>query len=79
MYFFIYNLTINGSTHVTINTNEQGNYIFENVNKKIASVRWMDEEQDLTFTQNNGILDIDFTGFPYGKMYPVRVAKAILK
>lgn len=78
MYFFIYNLSINGSAHVTINTSEQGNYIFKNVKEKIASVRWMDEEQDLNFKQENDVLDVCFTGFPYGKMYPVRVAKAFL-
>ena len=48
-------------------------------NDEIESIKWMDEDEELAFTNKDGELLVNFTGFHYGKSYPVRVAKAVLK
>ena len=32
----------------------------------------MDNEQELEYIQDNGMLSVNLTGQPYGKSYPVR-------
>jgi len=54
----------------------KGAYAFGNISGKIKSVKWMDNNEDVKFIQGNDILAVNFTGQPYGKSYPVRVAIA---
>lgn len=59
------------------NLNEQnGPRGFKNVNVKFGSIKWTDNDENLEFTQNtqNGLLCVDFTGYPYGTNTVVRVA-----
>ena len=52
---------------------------FGGVKDEIESVKWMDNDEELAFVQGDNMLAVDFTGQPYGKSYPVRVAKAVIK
>lgn len=81
LYFFFHDLARGGSANVVAYRN--GSYFgptaFGNVTDEIASVEWMDNGESLSFTQDNNMLTINATGFPYGMSTCVRVAKAKLK
>lgn len=79
LYLFIFDLGIEGDSNVTVKGKRLGNYSFGNVTEKIASVEWMDNGEQLKFTQGDGLLAINATGYPYGTSYVVRVAKAKLE
>lgn len=79
LYMMIYDLGIEGDSNVTVKGKRLGNYSFGNVTDKIASVEWMDNGEQLKFTQGNGLLAINATGYPYGTSWVVRVAKATLE
>ncbi len=76
LYIFVYDLAIAGDTNVTVEGKYKGAYAFGNISEKIKSIKWMDNNEDLKFIQGNDILAVNFTGQPYGKSYPVRVAIA---
>ena len=79
MYFFIYDLgTGRGDENVTVGGKYSGTYAFGNVKDKISSIKWMDQDEELSFIQDKEMLSVNFTGHPYGKSYPVRVAKAVI-
>jgi len=79
LYLFVYDLMKKGSTHVVVGGKYSGAYAFGNVIDQVSSIKWMDEEEELDFIQDKGMLCVNFTGQPYGKSYPVRVAKARIK
>ncbi len=79
LYLFIYDLGIEGDGNVTVKGKRLGNYSFGNVTDKVASVEWMDNGEQLNFTQGDGLLAINATGYPYGTSWVVRVAKAKLE
>lgn len=79
LYLFVYDFAIKGDGNVTVDGKYIGAYAFGNVNDEIVSVKWMDNEEELSFIQGNGILAINLTGQSYGTSYPVRVAKAVIK
>ena len=76
LYFFIYDL----GEQSCLNINKDGKYYaihsFGNVTDKISSISWMDENASLDFSQGKDIVTVNFSHHPYGKSYPVRVAKA---
>ena len=79
LYLFIFDLGIEGDANVTVKGKRLGNYSFGNVTDKVASVEWMDNGEQLNFTQGDGLLAINATGYPYGTSWVVRVAKAKLE
>ena len=79
IYLFVYDLAIIGDANVTVDGKYRGAYAFGGVNYEIESVKWMDNEEELSFIQGNDMLAVKFTGQPYGTSYPVRVAKAVIK
>ena len=79
LYIFVYDLGSHGNVNVTVAGKYVGAYSFGNVKDEVKSVKWMDEDESLDFAQGNGMLTVNFTGHPYGKQYPVRVAKAIIE
>jgi len=79
IYLFVYDLAIKGDDNVTVDGKYRGAYAFGGVSDKIASVKWMDNEEKLSFVQGDDMLAVNFTGQPYGTSYPVRVAKAVIK
>lgn len=78
LYLFIYDLNRLGNPNVTIGGKYSGAYAFGNVKDTITSVHWMDSGEAVSFVQGEDMLAVNLTSFPYGKSYPVRVAKATL-
>ena len=79
IYAFVHDLGRKGNPNVTVDGEIEGDTVFRGVSEPIESVVWMDNGEALSFTQENGVLAIDATGYPYGMSTCVRVAKAILK
>ena len=79
IYAFIHDLGRSGNANVTVNGEIEGDSVFRGVSEPIASVAWMDNGEVLSFVQQDGVLAIDATGYPYGMSTCVRVAKATLK
>ena len=79
LYLFAYDLAEVGDANVTVGGKYRGAYAFGGATEEIESIKWMDNDEELSFVQGDGILAVNMTGFPYGLAYPVRVAKAVLK
>ena len=80
LYFFFHALLRTGNENVTTNGNGYcGTYAFGNVTDEIESIEWIDNNESLKFAQNDGMLSIHATGYPYGMSACVRVARAKLK
>ncbi len=76
LYFFVHDLAIVGDANVVVDGGGGGPKNFSGVNGKIKSVRWLDEDEALTFTQNGTDVTINCTSYPYGKDIVVRIAEA---
>ena len=78
IYLFVHDLSIVGDANVTVDNGGAGTKIFRGIEQKVASVRWTDCDESLTFRQDGGTLEVDCTGYPYGKNLVVRVAEVTL-
>lgn len=78
VYLFCYDLCIYGSGHVTYACGIDGEYTFKNFPFPLKNVHWMDNNENLNCTYENGDLVVDLTGHQYGTDYCVRVAKATI-
>lgn len=76
LYIFAYELSTKGDRNVIVGGKRQGNHTFDNVKDKLKSIKWMDNNEVLSFMQDGEKLTVDLTGTPYGTNYVVRVAKA---
>lgn len=80
LYIFAYDLGQKGHENVTVaSKNYCGVYAFSGISDSIARVCWMDNGEELAFTQQGDSLTVNLTGNPYGTGYCVRVARAELK
>ncbi len=77
-YLFVHDLSIVGSAHVVAEGGGVGIKKFYGFMDEVKSVKWLDNDEQLNFTQNNGILSINCTGFEYGNNLVVRVAEVTL-
>ena len=73
-YLFICDLSNDGDKNVTVGK------VFDpvnefNFNKKIKSVRWLDNSEALDFTQNESVVTVQAKPFRYGEDTVVRIAK----
>ena len=73
-YLFVHDILTNGDPNVVQRT--FGDY-HESLpfGKEVTAVHWLDNGECLPFTQEDGILTINTTPFPYGTDLVVRVAK----
>ncbi len=78
LYLFVHNLSITGNENVTLENGGKGPRSFKGLQDKVARVRWTDNGEELSFTQNGGEITVDCTGYPYGTDLVVRVAEAEL-
>ena len=74
-YLFIHNMCVLGDANVTVNGDGLGPKNFDRVARRVKSVRWTDNGEELAFTQAREHLTVNATGFPYGKNFVVRVAE----
>ncbi len=51
------------------------NHFIKGLNKKVKSIKWMDNDEELLFTQENDVVNYRAVGFVYGRQYIVRIAK----
>ncbi|RKN79199.1 alpha-L-fucosidase [Paenibacillus ginsengarvi] len=81
LYLFIHHLKISGHAAVTVEGGGPGEKTFTGLRREVESVRWLDNGEELEFTQETaaGTFRFKATGFPYGVNYVVRVAEVTLK
>ena len=77
VYLFIHDLGNTGDVNVAIGESGAGPKAFSGVTEPVASIRWMDNDEELAFAQDrsSGLLAVDATGYPYGTNLVVRVAE----
>ena len=75
VYLFIHNLGGVGDAHVTVGGGGVGPRGFARFDRPVAGVRWIDNDEELRFAHEGGLLCIDATGYPYGVDRVVRVAE----
>ena len=74
-YLYIHDMCVLGDANVTVDGNGLGPKNFDRVKGKVKSVRWTDNGEELSFTQDSEHLTVNATGYPYGRNYVVRVAE----
>ncbi|MGI6543450.1 MAG: alpha-L-fucosidase [Limnochordia bacterium] len=77
LYLFVYDLSIRGDANVTVAAGGSGPRVINGLKQPIKEIRWLDNGEPLTFTQNTdaGFAAINLTGYPYGTDWVVRVAE----
>ena len=77
IYLMIFDLSISGHSDVTVAGKGSGERVFTGIERKLTSIKWVDNGEELKYTQDNGkgILSFDATGYPYGEDHVVRVAE----
>lgn len=78
LYLFYFHPSRRGNENVTVGNTYSGAFAFGNVQDEVKSLRWMDNGEELSFQQKDGMLSANFTGQGYGYSYCVRVAVAEL-
>jgi len=75
VYLFIHNLAGVGDAHVTVGGGGVGPRGFTHFDRPVAGVHWIDNDEELRFAHEGGLLCIEATGYPYGVDRVVRVAE----
>ncbi len=78
-YIFKFNVQSGGDVNVSLGFEEDGATTLERFDAQVESIKWMDNDEELAFTQNGDTLQVNFTNFTYGQSLCVRVAKVQLK
>ena len=78
LYFFVHNLAIGGNANVTLNLQGSSAKMFSGVFDDIKSIKWIDNGEELKFSQmkDDGLFTFVATNYPYGENMVVRVAVA---
>ena len=79
LYLFFFGLQIKGDENVVENRISSTAFAFENVKDRIESIEWLDNGERLGFVQNDTLLSVNATKYPYGMATCVRVARARIK
>jgi len=80
-YYFAFNQSQTGDAHVTVGGGGTNLRALSGLPKEIKQVRWIDNQEELTFTQNGAgvgtraLAALDCTGYPYGTNLVVRIAE----
>ena len=79
VYLFVFDLPIVGNESVTVNNSKVGPRAFTGVSGKVKAVKWLDNDRELPFSQNEetGLFSFLPTGYPYGSNMVVRVAELL--
>ena len=68
-----------GNENVTLALAEEKATAFENVDRPVDTMVWMDSDEAIPFTQNGSTVSANLLGYPYGKSLCVRVAKVTFR
>lgn len=76
LYLFVFSLTATADPRVTgAKSRGPGPRNYQNIPTTYKSARWLDNNEDLKFTQENNTLTLQATQYPYGTNTIVRIAK----
>ncbi len=76
LYIFCFDIGIKGDENVVVDRKGDGSYAFDNVSDKIKRIKWMDNDEELSFVQNADMLSVYLTKQDCGVSVCVRVAEA---
>ncbi len=79
LYIFAHDLGQKGNINVVTGKENSGVFAFSNVKDEIKTIKWMDNDEELSFSQSGDVLSVNLTAQNYGDSFVVRVAKAELK
>ena len=74
-YFFAYDLGMDGNVNVEVTKGDPNHNNVFDFDKKIKSIKWLDDGLDVYFTQENGKTNIVTTSQFYGAHMVVKIAK----
>jgi alpha-L-fucosidase len=79
LFYFAFDIRIAGDDHVTLNAGLPGYRAIDSLGATIRSVKWLDNNESLPFTQSadGALTSIRLTGYPYGSHHVVRVAEIV--
>jgi alpha-L-fucosidase len=77
-YWFVFNLEVLGHADVTVRAGDELTRSATGFARRIESIRWMDNNESLQFTQTDDALSVEFTGYHYGENRVVRVAELLV-
>lgn len=78
-YIFKFNVQSGGDVNVSLGFKEEGATTLERFDAQVESIKWMDNDEELAFTQKGDTLQVNFTNYTYGQSLCVRVAAVKLK
>lgn len=79
-YVYVHDLAMLGPKDVVAayqNTDE--NHSIQGLKRKVKSIRWIDNDEELLFSQHDDVLNYRAVGFKYGSQMIVRIAKIIFE
>lgn len=76
LYLFCFDIATKGDENVIVGGRNYKSYSFSKIREQVKRVFWMDNGEELNFIQKDDMLCVDFTCFPYGSSFCVRVAAA---
>lgn len=79
LYLFCFDIATKGDENVIVGGKNYKAYSFSGVSDRVKKICWMDNGEELRFVQENDMLCAEFTCYPYGSSYCVRVAEALLE
>lgn len=75
-YVYVHDLPLLGPKDVVVAYEKtDGDHSVRNVNRKVKGMKWVDNNEELLFTQDNDVLKYRATGYYYGTQLIVRIAK----
>jgi len=74
-YYFCHNVAIRGNGHLLRGEPGNGLQTIAGELPAVRSIRWMDRDEELAFTQEGERCCFDATAFPYGSQLIVRIAR----
>lgn len=75
-YIYVHDLPLLGPKDVVVAYEKtDGDHNVRNVNRKVKSMKWVDNNEELLFTQDDDVLKYRATGYYYGTQLIVRIAK----
>lgn len=74
-YLFVPGMGVLGSGNVMLRVENMVKTVIKNFPASIKSIRWIENNEELKFTQDGGDVTVDCTQYEYGRNYVVRVAR----
>ena len=74
-YMFILDGVLTAGSEFVAISGEENKAVFDNLPRKVQSIKWMDNGADVPFEEKDGKLFVESQNYEYGKSYCVRVAE----